>query len=70
MQENRSNKAFIQDPVKFYEMLMNGENIISSWALMNEDTVQLVYKKEESFVESNPTTNVVLAASVFRSYCC
>ena len=61
-EEGRGSRVFIKDPVKFYELLMSGENHVTSWELYDEDTIQLVYKKENSYVEQNPTTNVVLAA--------
>ncbi|OWA52428.1 hypothetical protein BV898_16885 [Hypsibius exemplaris] len=62
MQENRSNRVFINEPIKSYEMLSNGENLVSGWDFINDDVVTVQLKKEQSFVEKNPTTNVILAA--------
>ena len=66
MQENRANKVILDCPVKFYNMLTSGEHVVSSWDFLDEDgnSVMLTFKKNESFVEENPTTNVVLAAYV------
>ncbi|OQV19436.1 hypothetical protein BV898_06550 [Hypsibius exemplaris] len=60
--ENRSNRVFINEPLKFYEMLSNGENLVSGWDFVNDDVVTVQFKKEQSFVEENPTTNVIIAA--------
>ncbi|OQV13212.1 hypothetical protein BV898_12536 [Hypsibius exemplaris] len=62
MQENRSNYVFINEPLKFYEMLSNGKNFVSGWNFVNDDVVTVQFEKKQSFWEENSTTNVILAA--------
>ena len=62
MQENRSNRIFIKDTLQYYTMLLNGENYVSGWDYINENVISVRFKKENSYVEQNPTTNVILAA--------
>ena len=64
MQENRTNRKFIHKLTDFYDLMMSGRHHVTSFDLINENCMQVVFKMEEGFVESNPTTNVVLAAYV------
>ena len=62
MQNNRSNRKFIHDPAEFYDLVLSGRHHVTSFDLINEKSMQVVFKLEEGFVDNNPTTNVVLAA--------
>ena len=62
MQNNRTNRKFIHHPAEFYSLMMSGRHHVMSFDLINENCMQVVYKLEDSFVENNPITNVVLAA--------
>ena len=62
MQENRANTEFFKDPAKFWQRMLSGESQVTSWDLINENTVQLSYKAAEGFIEQNATVNVVIAA--------
>ena len=62
MQNNRTNRKFIHDPAEFYDLMMSGRHHITSFDLIDENCMQVVYKLEDGFAENNPTTNVVLAA--------
>ncbi|XP_055336862.1 uncharacterized protein LOC129587247 [Paramacrobiotus metropolitanus] len=62
MQDNKPNTEYVDEPGKFYDMLLSGKYHVQSWELFTEDVVQLSYTKESGFVERNPNTNVILAA--------
>lgn len=62
MQENRGNTEFLTDPGKFWQRMLSGESKVSSWDLINDDTVQVTYKAAEGFEDQNGTVNVVIAA--------
>ncbi|GAV01658.1 hypothetical protein RvY_12336 [Ramazzottius varieornatus] len=62
MQENRGNTEFLTDPGKFWQRMLSGESKVSSWDLINDDTVQVPYKAAEGFEDQNGTVNVVIAA--------
>ena len=52
MQDYRSKREYMQDPVKFYGILMSGQNKVSSWEFVNDDTVMLTYKKHDKNLSS------------------
>ncbi|GAV06102.1 hypothetical protein RvY_16134 [Ramazzottius varieornatus] len=62
MPENRGNTEFLTDPGKFWQRVLSGESKVSSWDLINDDTVQVKYKAAEGFEDQNGTVNVVIAA--------
>jgi hypothetical protein len=62
MQDNRGRREYFQDPIKWYDLINCGQNVLTTWEFINENTLTATYKKEEGYVEQNPTTNVVLAA--------
>lgn len=58
--DNKPAMVFIKDPHKFYSAHYN----VTSFDLINEDVLQLSYILHEDFVETNPKTDLVLAAKV------
>ncbi|GAV09635.1 hypothetical protein RvY_19139 [Ramazzottius varieornatus] len=62
MRDNKPATIFIKDPHKFHEFLNSTQYNVTSFDLINEDVLQLSYTLQEEFVETNPKTNVVLAA--------
>ena len=43
-------------------LLLSGRYNLSAFDPFNEETMAVQYKLEEEYVESNPTTNVIIAA--------
>ncbi|XP_055337792.1 uncharacterized protein LOC129587874 [Paramacrobiotus metropolitanus] len=62
MQNNKLTTEYVSDPARFYELLLSGQYHVHSWDLFGEEVLQVMYTKEEGFIEDNPSTNVVLAA--------
>lgn len=60
--DNKPATVFIRDPHKFHHYLNSTNYNVTSFDLINEDVLQLSYTLQEEFVETNPKTNVVLAA--------
>lgn len=62
MRDNKPATIFIKDPHVFHQYLNSTQYNVSSFDLINEDVLQLSYTLQEEFVETNPKTNVILAA--------
>ena len=59
---NMTKVEYVQDPAKFLEYLVSGENIIKRVDSINKETVRLEYIKEDNFVEEQKNVNIVIAA--------
>ncbi|XP_055356787.1 uncharacterized protein LOC129601886 [Paramacrobiotus metropolitanus] len=59
MQNNKLTTEYVSDPARFYELLLSGQYHVHSWDLFGEEVLQVMYTKEEGFIEDNPSTNVV-----------
>jgi hypothetical protein len=62
MQDNKSTTVHVTKVSEFNDIMYSGKYDVSSWDLLNEEVVQVCYRLKDGFVESNGTTNVVLAA--------
>lgn len=62
MQDNKPTTVHINTISQFHHYLFSGCYDVSSWNLLNDDILQLTYRRRHGFVEPNTNTNVVLAA--------
>ena len=62
MRDNKAQTEHVTTPERLFEILLSGKYHVSSWDMVNDDVIQIMYKCEDGFVEPNPNTNVVLAA--------
>ena len=62
MRDNKPTTVHVTKVSEFNDIMYSGKYSVSSWDLLNEEVIQVSYSMKEGFIESNATTNVVLAA--------
>jgi hypothetical protein len=62
MQDNKTTTTHVKTVEEFHNYILSGKYCVSSWDIINDNVLQLTYRREQGFVEPNPHTNVVIAA--------